>query len=123
LLAVVSHPAIEAMLKVRSSSFRGGYYSHGKQFIRNLPIKQIDFTKSNEQTLYHQIVDNVKKLILVKQDLAGKVVPNRRRVLQTQSTALQTRITQAVTDLYGLTQEDLEAIQSNRLYFAEPTEE
>jgi type I restriction-modification system DNA methylase subunit len=123
LLAVVSHPAIEAMLKVRSSSFRGGYYSHGKQFIRNLPIKQIDFTKSNEQTLYHQIVDNVKKLILVKQDLAGKVVPNRRRVLQTQSVALQTRITQAVTDLYGLTQEDLEAIQSNRLYFAEPTEE
>lgn len=123
LLAILSHPAIEAMLKVRSSSFRGGYYSHGKQFIRNLPIKQIDFTKSHEQTLYNQIVDDVKKLISVKQNLAGKIVPNRKRVLQTQSGALQTRIIQAVTNLYGLDQQDLDAIQNSRLYFAEPTEE
>ena len=123
LLAVLSHPAIEAMLKVRSSSFRGGYYSHGKQFICNLPIKQVEFAQRNEQSLYNQIITDVKKLISVKQDLADKIVPGRKRVLQTQSTALQIRITQAVTDLYGLAQQDLEAIRSERLYFAEPTEE
>lgn len=38
LLAVLNHPFTEAMIKTNTSVFRGGYYSHGKQFIENLPI-------------------------------------------------------------------------------------
>lgn len=38
LLAVLNHPLGEAMIRTNTSVFRGGYYSHGKQFIQNLPI-------------------------------------------------------------------------------------
>ena len=33
LLAVLCHPLTEAMIRSRTSVFRGGYYSHGKQFL------------------------------------------------------------------------------------------
>ena len=38
LLAVLHHPLCEAMVRTHTSAFRGGYYSHGKQFIKGLPI-------------------------------------------------------------------------------------
>lgn len=38
LLAVLNHPLCEAMVRMNTSVFRGGYYSHGKQFIKDLPI-------------------------------------------------------------------------------------
>ena len=40
LLAVLHHPLSEAMVRTHTSPFRGGYYSHGKQFIEHLPIPQ-----------------------------------------------------------------------------------
>ena len=122
LLAVLSHPIIEAMVKIRSSPFRGGYYSHGKQFIQSLPIKQIASMISDEQARYDHIVIDSKKVIALEQELVNKLSPNRKRILQTQINVLRTRITQAVTDLYRLTTIDLEAVDNNNLYFTEQTE-
>ncbi len=41
LLAILCHPISEALVRSRTSVFRGGYYSHGKQFIRDLPIPKL----------------------------------------------------------------------------------
>ena len=38
LLGILNHPLCEAMIRSHTSVFRGGYYSHGKQFIKDLPI-------------------------------------------------------------------------------------
>jgi hypothetical protein len=38
LLAILHHPLSEAMIRTNTSPFRGGHYSHGKQFIEHLPI-------------------------------------------------------------------------------------
>ena len=38
LLAVLNHRLSEAFVRTNTSVFRGGYYSHGKQFIKTLPI-------------------------------------------------------------------------------------
>ena len=38
LMAVLHHPVSEAMVRTNTSVFRGGYYSHGKQFIEDIPI-------------------------------------------------------------------------------------
>lgn len=38
LLAILNHPLSEAFVRTNTSPFRGGYYSHGKQFIESLPI-------------------------------------------------------------------------------------
>ena len=46
LLAALNHPLSEAFVRTKTSVFRGGYYSHDKQFIDGLPIPVPD-----EQTM------------------------------------------------------------------------
>lgn len=123
LLAVLSHPVVEAMVKVRSSAFRGGYYSHGKQFIRNLPIRTIDEKDAKQRTMYRRIVEDSREHIKVQGKLLVERVPTRRRLLETQRTTLRGRIQDAVTQLYGLDQEDLVAVRPENLYFATSTVE
>ena len=57
LLAVLNHPISEAFIRTNTSTFRGGYYSHGKQFIENLPIPIPDEEQRTE------IEDLVRTLI------------------------------------------------------------
>lgn len=55
--AVLNHEFIETIVKNKASTFRGNYYSHGKQFIQDLPIRMIDFSNCAEKTIYDEIVN------------------------------------------------------------------
>lgn len=39
--AILNHWLMELLVKSKASTFRGDYYSHGKQFIASLPIYRI----------------------------------------------------------------------------------
>lgn len=55
------------VVKSKASKFRGDYYSHGKQFVAQLPIYRINFDDSNNEVKIHDaIVDTVKKLMELK---------------------------------------------------------
>lgn len=69
IIGILSHPIFEAMIKSRASEFRGAYYSHGKQFIENTPIRIIDFGNEKEARLYAEIIKIVKELIKTKKDI------------------------------------------------------
>ena len=64
--AVLNYWMIEMVVKSKASKFRGDYYSHGKQFVAQLPIYRINFNDSNEVKFHDEIVDNVKKLMKLK---------------------------------------------------------
>ena len=57
---------IESIVKSKASKFRGDYYSHGKQFIAQLPIYRINFDDSKEVKIHDEIVDIVKNLMKLK---------------------------------------------------------
>lgn len=46
LQAIINHPLFDAWVKLRSSVFRGGYYSFGRQFIINFPVFDINDDKN-----------------------------------------------------------------------------
>ena len=54
------------VVKSKASKFRGDYYSHGKQFVAQLPIYRINFDDSNEVKIHDEIVDTVKNLMKLK---------------------------------------------------------
>lgn len=54
------------IVKSKASKFRGDYYSHGKQFVAQLPIYRINFDDSNEVKIHDEIVDTVKNLMKLK---------------------------------------------------------
>ena len=57
--AILNHWLMEMLVKKSASTFRGGYYSHGKQFIAKLPVYKIDWENPTETKKHDAIVEKV----------------------------------------------------------------
>ena len=57
--AILNHWLMELLVKQSASTFRGGYYSHGKQFIAKLPIYTIDWNDNADIKKHDEIVEKV----------------------------------------------------------------
>ncbi|GAB62731.1 MAG: endonuclease [Candidatus Jettenia sp.] len=123
LLAILAHPAFEAMVKARASEFRGSYYSHGKQFIENLPIRNINFDSIEEVNLYNSICKNTKEIIKTKQTINKTYIANKKSILQRKFNYLYNEIISMINSLYGIKKEELEAIKDSNLFLAEIIED
>lgn len=106
LLAILHHPLSEAIVRTHTSSFRGGYYSHGKQFIEHLPIPP---ATPAERT-------NIENLVtqLIAANDAAKVarLPNQRIRHERNAAALRDQIERIVTALFNLSPADIELIEA-----------
>lgn len=76
--AILNHWLMEMLVKKSASTFRGGYYSHGKQFIAKLPVYKIDWEDSAEVKKHDAIVEKVH---LIEQ-LIGKMNNARNSTVQ-----------------------------------------
>lgn len=106
--AILNHWLMELLVKQSASTFRGGYYSHGKQFIAKLPIYRIDFSNSNEVKIHNTIVEQVHIIEKLKKKLhncnnsASK--QNYRRLAKT----AYSELTEMINDLYGVNEINVE---------------
>ena len=110
ILGILSHPLFEAMVKSGASEFRGAYYSHGKQFIENLPIRKIDFTNAAETKLHNEIVKTVKNLIATKATYNGIYIGAKKNVMQRKMDLLFTSLIEQINFLYGITNDELNTV-------------
>lgn len=103
--ALMNHWLLEEIVKSKASFFRGGYYSHGKQFVAELPIYRIDFDNSSEKKLHDEIVEKVNLMM----DLSSrKTSATNQREKDTISRAIeniQDEINTIVDNLYGVEQQ------------------
>ena len=110
ILGILSHPIFEAMVKSGASEFRDAYYSHGKQFIENLPIRKIDFAKAAETKLHSEIVKTVKSLIATKATYNGIYIAAKKKVMQHKMNLLFTSLVEQINSLYGITNDELNTV-------------
>jgi len=101
LLAVLHHPLSEAMIRTHTSSFRGGYYSHGKQFIQHLPVPPA--TQADRA----EIEALVGQLIGANDSARAARLPHHRTMHERNAAVLREQIEARVTDLFGLSPIDL----------------
>lgn len=101
LLAVLHHPLSEAFVRTHTSSFRGGYYSHGKQFIEDLPIP----AASPEQRA--EIERLVAELIAANDAAKSARVPHQQRLHERNAAAIKDQVEARVSELFNLTAEEL----------------
>ena len=118
ILGLLSHPVIEAMVKSRASEFRGDYYSHGKQFLENLPIKTIDFANPDEKKTHNSIVKIVKNLIKTKNSSKATYEVSKKRVLDRKYNILYKDLIEIINTLYSIDSNDIETA-TNRLFITE----
>ncbi|MDH2625833.1 Eco57I restriction-modification methylase domain-containing protein [Acinetobacter baumannii] len=81
LLALLHHPLIEALIKSQASTVAGGYYSHSKQYMENLPIPNLsNDLKKQVDYLILDILKNQKLLIEAslphKQNIIKRIIQN-----------------------------------------------
>jgi type I restriction-modification system DNA methylase subunit len=106
LLAVLNHPVSEAIIRTNTSTFRGGYYSHGKQFIENLPIPMP--TESQR----FQIEKMVRELLETSSMLSTVRTPHERTLHARSVQVLRSRIESLVTELFGLSSEEMDIVNN-----------
>jgi type I restriction-modification system DNA methylase subunit len=110
LLGIIAHPIFEAMVKSGASEFRGAYYSHSKQFVENLPIRQIDFTNDDEAKLHNDIVITVKKLIATKVTYNGIYIVAKKKIMQHKLEFLFNSLITQINSLYGISLEEMNQV-------------
>jgi type I restriction-modification system DNA methylase subunit len=107
LLGILNHPVYDAMIRTNTSIFRGGYYSHGKQFIQGLPIP------------VPAELDDIKKIELLtaavleaKDHLKSSRTPHERSRCEREVTHSRRRLEREINSLLGLSKDDLAIIAS-----------
>ena len=118
-LGILSHPLFENMVKAGASEFRGAYYSHGKQFIENIPIRQIDFKNTSEKEKYNYIIKLVETLIKTKVQLKGAAYGSKRTVLKRKADTLFDQLIQNINLLYGISEEEFSLVMHDDLFTTE----
>jgi hypothetical protein len=106
LLAVLNHPMSEAFVRTNTSPFRGGYYSHGKQFIENLPIPMAaEPERTAIETLVATLIDTLDAAEAAR-------TPHERTVQERQAADLRTRIEARISALFNLSDSDMETVRA-----------
>lgn len=106
--AILNHWLMELLVKSRASTFRGDYYSHGKQFISTLPIYKIDFENPTEVAKHQQIVEMVQNIMQLKEQLASAPNAARRTVLEHSIKAINTDLNNVIDELYQVESQEIE---------------
>jgi type I restriction-modification system DNA methylase subunit len=106
LLAVLNHPLSEAFVRTKTSLFRGGYYSHGKQFIENLPIPlPAERERTAIEALVVQAIDALNAV-------AAARTPHQKTIYERQAADLRAQIETRVSTLFGLTPTDMDVVRA-----------
>ena len=106
LLAVLNHRFSEAFVRTNTSVFRGGYYSHGKQFIETLAIPVPgEETKAEIEAL-------VVRLIGIQDESALARTPQQRMRQNRSINDLRQQIEHHVSRVFGLTADELAIVNS-----------
>ena len=106
LLAVLNHRLSEAFVRTNTSVFLGGYYSHGKQFIKTLPIPIPGEEAQGE------IEALVVRLIGRRDALARARTPQQRTQATRAIEDLKQQIEYHVNRVFGLTDDELAIVNS-----------
>lgn len=106
--AVLNHWLMELLVKSKTSTFRGDYYSHGKQFIVSLPIYKIDFDNPIEAAKHQQIAESVQTLMRLKDQQAAAPNAAQSTVLERSIAAVNRKLNQAIDELYQVASQENE---------------
>lgn len=115
ILGILAHPIIEAMVKSGASEFRGDYYSHGKQYLEDLPVRKIDFANADDVMLHNDIANTVKKLIDTKAIYNGLYIAAKKKVIQHKMDLLFNSLFAQINSLYGISEDEVKTVLNDEM--------
>jgi hypothetical protein len=117
--AILNSKYLEWFSALYGKVFRGGYIARGTKVLKNLPIRQIDFSDTKQKALHDKIVETQKELISIYDQIDANA-GNKRALtpLQGQFVREKANLEKLLAKLYDLGSEDSLIPLINELYEA-----
>ena len=111
LQGLLTSKLLDTYLHSISSPFRGGYWSYGKRFIEQLPIRTINFSDPTDKARHDRIVELVERMLTLYKRLADAKVPHDKTIIQQQIKLTDQQVDRAVYELYGVMAEEIKMVE------------
>ncbi|MCL4275534.1 MAG: Eco57I restriction-modification methylase domain-containing protein [Anaerolineales bacterium] len=112
LLGVLNSKVISEFLKSISTTFQQGYYALNRQYIEQLPIRQINFSDLADKARHDKMVSLVERMLGLHKSLASAHNPHEADRLTREVESTDREIDRLVYELYGLTEEEIKIVES-----------
>ncbi|ODS33583.1 MAG: hypothetical protein SCARUB_01317 [Candidatus Scalindua rubra] len=80
--------------------------------LSKLPIRTIDFSNPEDKSQHDKLVSLVERMLDLQKQLAAAKLPQKKTVLNRQIEVTDRQIDEMVYELYGLTEEEIEIVDS-----------
>lgn len=100
--AILNHWLMELLVRKTASTFRGGYYSHGKQYVAELPIYRIDFSDESQKAAHDAIVEKVHAIERLNARMIASQNSTGKRAIQRAIEVTETELSSLIDALYGI---------------------
>jgi len=111
MLGLLNSKLLEWFIHQSATSMRGGYYSYESRFIRNLPIRTIDFSDPQDVARHDSMVKLVENMLDLHRRIAETKTGHEKTLLSRQIEATDRQIDGLVYELYGLTEEEIAIVE------------
>jgi type I restriction-modification system DNA methylase subunit len=114
LCSLLNSRLLDFYFKKVSTTFHGGYFAANKQYIEQLPIAAINFADPTEKARHDKIVVLGEHVLDLHKKVATAKNPNDKTHLEREIEATDNGINQLVYELYGLTEAEIEIVETTR---------
>ncbi len=111
ILGLLNSKLLEWLIRQTATQMRGGYYSYESRFIRNLPIRTINFADPADKARHDRMVELVERMLSLHKRLADARIPRDKTMLQQQIDVTERQINGLVYELYGLSEEEIGMVE------------
>jgi type I restriction-modification system DNA methylase subunit len=111
-LGILNSSVLEFFHKQISVPKAGGFFEYKTQFLNHYPIRKINFNDKVEKIAHDEIVKNVELLLKINADLQDESDAKKKEQTQGRIAYAEQRINEIVYELYGLTKEEIQIIES-----------
>lgn len=112
LLALLNSTLMDWYHHQFSTTFRGGYFSYESRFIRQLPIRIIDFNISSEKAAHDKLVAFVDRMLDLNKKKAALPHSGERDKIEREIAVTDEKIDEIVYELYGVTTDERAILRS-----------
>jgi len=112
-LGLLNSRLIEFYYKQTTVPKANAFYIYKTMFLRNLPIRTIDFSDPADRKRHDRMVDLVDNMLDLHKKLQTVKTPHEQETLQRQIDATDQQIDRLVYDLYELTEKEIKIVEES----------
>jgi type I restriction-modification system DNA methylase subunit len=111
IVGLLNSRVLDFYLKNVSTILRGAFFRYFTQFVKQLPIRTIDFSEPDDVTRHDRMVELVERMLSLHERSAAAKIEREKTIIQHQIDATDRQIDRLVYELYGLSDEVIAIIE------------